>query len=143
MWVLGVFLLKSCETFSFSLSLSLCMVRALFTNVSLFTFLEDNYGLFCVSLYYTYTKFLLSFSLSLCFVTISIFKSLFLSLCAGFGRYEILYSSLSLFMVGVLQTKFCVCFSHSLPLSTVGNKCVTLALLTAGVSITKFMFLSV
>ena len=132
-----------------SLSLSLCMVRALFTNVSLFTFLEDNYGLFCVSLYYTYTKFLLSFSLSLS-LSLSISVSLlfqYLNLCfflCVLGLVGTKFcTALSLFMVGVLQTKFCVCFSHSLPLSTVGNKCVTLALLTAGVSITKFMFLSV
>ena len=92
LWVLGVFLLKSCETFSFFLSL--CMVRALFTNVSLFTFLEDNYELFCVSLYYTYMKFLLSF--------------LFLSVSLLFQYLNLCFF---LCVLGFVGTKFCTALS--------------------------------
>ena len=71
------------------------MVRALFTNVSLFTFLEDNYELFCVSLYYTYTKFLLSFSLSLSVSLLFQYLNLCFFLC----------------VLGFVGTKFCTALS--------------------------------
>ena len=88
----------------------------------------------------TYTKFILSFflSLSLCLVTIANFKSVFLSVCAGFCRYEILYSSLSVY--GGCFTNEILCLSLSIQC---GNKCMTLSLFTVEVLITKFIFLSV